>query len=195
MGRSDTYHAIVVAPARHRALGVARILFGLVWGIDAFFKWHPAFFNNFSSYLSGAVQGQASWVVSWLNFWIDLVKGAPSTFGIIVAIAETAIAIGLIFGLFSNVVDVGGGILALVIWSTAEGFGGPYATGSTDVGTAIIYAILFLALFATRAGMCMGVDRVLTPRLGNFGFLASGPLPQPETKPLEPASRANRDRG
>lgn len=107
MGRSDTYHAIIVAPARHRALGVARILFGLAWAVDAFFKWHPAFFNNFSSYLSGALQGQAPWVVSWLNFWIDMVKGTPSTFGIIVAIAETAIAIGLIFGLFSNIVDVG----------------------------------------------------------------------------------------
>ena len=105
-------------------------------------------------------------------------KGAPSAFGVIVAIGETAVAIGLLFGLLSNVTDVAGAILSLVIWTTAEGFGGPYTAGATDVGAAIIYFILFIALFATRAGMPLGVDSVLTSRLGRWDFLASGPLPK-----------------
>ena len=31
---------------------------------------------------------------------------------------------------------------SLLIWSTAEGFGGPYTAGSADIGTAIIYALV-----------------------------------------------------
>lgn len=36
-------------------------------------------------------------------------------------------------------------------WSgrcTAEGFGGPYTSGASDIGTAIIYAVVFTALLA-----------------------------------------------
>jgi thiosulfate dehydrogenase [quinone] large subunit len=66
--------------------------------------------------------------------------------------------------------------MALVIWSTAEGFGGPYAAGSTDIGAAIIYVLVFVALFLTNAGLIMGLDRRLTPAIGSWGILASGPL-------------------
>ncbi len=38
-----------------------------------------------------------------------------------------------------------------VIWSTAEGFGGPYTAGSTDIGAAIIYVLVFLALWFGHA--------------------------------------------
>ncbi len=176
MGASESCHTIGELTVRRRAAGAARILFGLVWAIDAFFKWQPDFYTKFTSYISGAAQGQAPWVVSWLDFWVNLVKGAPATFGILVAIIETLIAAGLILGVFSNLVQLGGGLFALAIWTTAEGFGGPYAPGSTDVGTAVIYAILFIALFASRSGMSLGLDGLLTPRLGRFGFLASGSL-------------------
>jgi thiosulfate dehydrogenase (quinone) large subunit len=60
--------------------------------------------------------------------------------------------------------------------STAEGFGGPYAPGSIDIGTAIIYAIAFAGLFLTSAGRSLGLDHYLTPRLGRFAFLASGSI-------------------
>jgi nitrite reductase (NO-forming) len=36
----------------------------------------------------------------------------------------------------------------VLIWSTAEGFGGPYTSGASDIGTAIIYAIVFAGLLA-----------------------------------------------
>lgn len=66
--------------------------------------------------------------------------------------------------------------MSLVIWSTAEGFGGPYQAGSTDIGAAIIYVLVFACLVLGRAGLTLGLDRRLTPVLGRFGFLASGPL-------------------
>ena len=37
-------------------------------------------------------------------------------------------------------------MFSLLIWSTAEGFGGPYTSSASDVGTAIIYAVVFAAL-------------------------------------------------
>ena len=37
-------------------------------------------------------------------------------------------------------------MLSLMIWSIAEGFGGPYGPGSTDVGVAIMYAFIFFAI-------------------------------------------------
>jgi len=37
-------------------------------------------------------------------------------------------------------------LLEDMIWAVPEGFGGPYGTGSTDIGTGIIYAFAFLLL-------------------------------------------------
>jgi len=43
---------------RANGIGIVRILFGIVWLIDAQFKWRPGFINDMSSYLSGALTGQ-----------------------------------------------------------------------------------------------------------------------------------------
>jgi len=40
-------------------MAILRIAFGLVWAVDAWFKWQPDFINNFSSYLTGSLDGQA----------------------------------------------------------------------------------------------------------------------------------------
>jgi uncharacterized membrane protein YbhN (UPF0104 family) len=45
-------------------------------------------------------------------------------FAYLVAPAETGLAIALVLRIFSNFACVGGGLLSLVIWSTAEGLGG-----------------------------------------------------------------------
>ncbi len=161
---------------RDQAFGVLRIVFGLVWAIDAQFKWQPAFQSGFVSYVTGALDGQPPLVKSWIRFWVNVISVNPHVFGIIVALSETALAIALILGLFSNLATVGGVLLTLVIWSTAEGFGGPYKAGSTDIGTAIIYAFVFIALYLAQAGLTFGLDRYLTPLLGRWGWIASGPI-------------------
>lgn len=158
--------------ARLNAVGVIRILFGIVWGIDAQFKWRPDFFLNFVSYLSGAQEGQPALVKDWIGLWIDVVNIDPVAFAYVVAVSETFLALALILGLFSNLAYAGGILLCLVIWSTAEGLGGPYVAGSTDIGTAIIYVFVFILLFLTRAGLYIGVDRYL--RLEKFSWLGSG---------------------
>ena len=164
------------APWRSVGIGSLRIAFGVVWAIDAWFKWQPAFVDNFTAYLAGARQDQPAWVQSWIGLWVNVVNVDPVGFARLVALAETTIAIALILGLFTNLTSLGGAGLALMIWSTAEGFGGPYRAGSTDIGSAVIYALVFAGLFLGQAGLHLGLDRRLTPALGRLGFLASGPL-------------------
>jgi thiosulfate dehydrogenase (quinone) large subunit len=107
---------------------------------------------------------------------VNVVKVNPTTFAYIEAIAETALAIALILGVFSNLTTIGGMLLSLEIWATAEGFGGPCKPGATDIGAAIIHALVFVGLFFARGGLFLGLDRRLTPVLRNRGFLPSGPL-------------------
>jgi nitrite reductase (NO-forming) len=162
----------VIEGWRWKGIGVLRIAFGLVWAVDAGFKWVPTFVDNFSSYLSS--DNQSGLVAWWINLWISGVNVDPHVFAYVVAVAETLVAIGLILGLFSNLTYTAGSLLAVVIWSTAEGFGGPYAAGSTDIGAAIIYVFVFAALFLTSAGTSLGLDRRVGPRLRRLAFLASG---------------------
>lgn len=141
-----------------KTFAALRVLFGCVWAIDAYFKWQPAFINNFTDYLTQGADGQPAAVQWWINLWIHGVSVDPHFFAIVVAVAETAIAIGLLFGLFTKLAMAGGMALALVIWTTAEGFGGPYVAGSTDIGAAIIYAIVFLALWLGKSWRCYSFD-------------------------------------
>lgn len=134
----------------------------------------PDFVNNFKDYLSSAQQDQPWPVHHWIGFWVNTVGVDPTVFAYLVAAAETAIALALILGVFMNLTSVVGVLLTVVIWSTAEGFGGPYQAGSTDIGAAIIYALVFAGLFLSSAGLYYGIDRRLTPKLGRLGILASG---------------------
>lgn len=162
---------------RAHGIGVMRILFGIIWAIDAQFKWQPAFIHDMVSYLTGGLAGQPALVKAWIGFWIDVVKVDPTAFAYLVAGVETALAIALLLGIFSNLAYIGGGIMALIIWTTAEGLGGPYVAGSTDIGAAIIYVIVFATLFFAHAGLYLGFDKWLTPRLGKLAWMASGPHP------------------
>ncbi len=141
-----------------------RIAFGAIWGIDAYFKWQPDFFANFTDYLSGSLDGQPQLVKDWINLWIRIAGVNPHIFALFVAIAETAIALALIFGVASRAATWGGIAMNLVVWSTAEGFGGPYAAGSTDIGTAIIYALVLLALWFGHAWEDLSLEKWLKKR-------------------------------
>jgi thiosulfate dehydrogenase [quinone] large subunit len=166
-----------MAAWRLHGIGVLRIIFGVVWAIDAWFKWQPAFIDNYVSYVTGALDGQPGVVKGYIHFWHRVIAIDPRVFAYATAVAETAIALALILGAFTTLTAVAGMAISTVIWSTAEGFGGPYKAGSTDIGAAIMYALIFAGLFLAQAGLYLGVDRRLTPTLGRWGFLASGALP------------------
>jgi thiosulfate dehydrogenase (quinone) large subunit len=159
---------------RRTGIGVLRIVFGIVWGIDAWFKWQPGFVNGFTDYLKGAQQDQPWPIHHWIGFWVNTIGLDPSVFAYGVAVGETVIAVALILGVFTNLTAVVGALFSLMIWSTAEGFGGPYKSGSTDIGAAVIYVLVFAGLLLSSSGLYLGLDRRLTAYLGRFGFLASG---------------------
>jgi uncharacterized membrane protein YphA (DoxX/SURF4 family) len=160
---------------RERGVGIARIIFGLVYVVAATLKWQPQFQNTFVQQISAVSDGQPAPIQAWISFWTHLVSINPLLFARIEATTETVIAVFLIFGIFSNMTYIVGIFLSLGIWSTAEGFGGPYIPGqSTDIGTAFPYAILFAVLLFLSAGRYYGVDQWLTSKLGRLGFLASG---------------------
>jgi nitrite reductase (NO-forming) len=73
---------------------------------------------------------------------------AITFFWALVATTETLIALALIAGFARKVTYLAAIVFSLLIWSTAEGFGGPYTSGSSDIGTAIIYAVVFASLLA-----------------------------------------------
>ena len=43
---------------RLNGIGALRIVFGLIWGVDAWFKRQPGFITGFVDYLNGAQAGQ-----------------------------------------------------------------------------------------------------------------------------------------
>ena len=151
-------------PLEDKSFAILRIVFGFVWLIDAVFKWSPMFINNFTNYLTDAAQGQPQIVQAWINMWVKGVGVDPHFFAIVVALGETAIALGLIFGLFTKGAHISGMAMSLVIWSTAEGFGGPYQAGSTDIGAAIIYLIVHIALWLGKSWRYYSIDKILHER-------------------------------
>ncbi len=175
----NAHHEVTSTTLRHgshwrqNGLGILRIAFGIVWTIDASFKWQPAFVNHVTSYLSGAIQGQPHAIQSWIQFWLNIVRIDPHLFARMTALTESLLALTLILGVFTNVACIGGAILSFMIWSTAEGFGGPYVAGSTDIGTSIIYVLVFAALFLSSAGTYFGLDPYLGPKLGSWSFVSA----------------------
>ncbi len=151
-----------------KSFAALRIAFGFVWLIDASFKWTPSFLNNFTSYLIAGAKGQPEVIHAWINFWINIVSVNPHAFAILVALVETSIAIGLIFGLFTKVAIAGGLTLAFVIWTTAEGLGGPYVQGSTDIGASIIYILVFISLWLGRSWQYGSLDSIIRKHYQNF---------------------------
>ncbi|HEX3689318.1 MAG TPA: hypothetical protein VHV28_06455 [Solirubrobacteraceae bacterium] len=146
---------------------ITRLLFGLIWAIDAYLKWQPGYRSSYISNLRSAAQGQPSWLHGWFHFWINLQTGAPSLFADLTGVMETTLALVLLLGVARRVGYTMGALYALLVWAVGEGFGGPYTSGSTDVGTGIIYAMLFITLlvFAPPARReRWSLDRILLRR-------------------------------
>jgi uncharacterized membrane protein YphA (DoxX/SURF4 family) len=149
--------------AKHVA--TLRITFGIIWIINAFFKWQPAFRSSFLDTATAAAQGQPDWLSSWFTFWAHTLSYNPNFFAVSIAVIETLIALALIFGFGRRTTYLLAATFSLLIWAIPEGFGGPYSAGSTDIGSGIIYAIVFLALY--------GLDRLAVPAAWSVDYYIS----------------------
>src|SRR5215831_13251119 len=168
-----------------------RISFGIIWLIDAVLKWLPGFRAGYMGAIMSQAQGQPGWLKPWFNFWINLQHPRVTFFAYLVAVAETLIAVAVIAGFARKLTYVSAIVFSLLIWSTAEGFGGPYTSGSSDIGTAVIYALVFGALlcFSYYEGTPrFSLDFYLERRIGRWRRIAEvGHRNPARTPPAKPA--------
>ncbi len=134
-------------PGLARKVAALRVAFGIIWAIDAEFKWHPAFLTSYLQQVVAAGEGQPSWL-AWLYSGAEhVIRIDPMGFAIATAVIESVIALGLILGFARRAGYVAGFGFSVLVWVFAEGFGGPYTAGTTDIGTGIIYAVVFAGLY------------------------------------------------
>src|SRR5215469_7956216 len=125
-----------------------RIAFGIVWLLDRSMKFLWLQPSNIVKLVQDASQGQPAWLHPWYNFWIASLNSTPAAFLHGIGLIELSLGVALVIGFLRKTVYLGGIILSLMIWSIVEGFGGPYGSGSssTDIGAAIMYAFIFVAI-------------------------------------------------
>ena len=146
---------------------IVRVLFGVIWAIDAYLKWQPGYRHDYLSMLKMTAQGQPSWLHGWFHFWISLQSGAPLLFATLTGLMETSLALVLLFGVARRAGYAVGVVYSLGLWAVGEGFGGPYMSGTTDIGTGIVYMMMFIALLAFAPPARrerLGLDRALVER-------------------------------
>ena len=130
------------------AAAALRVAFGVIWAVGAALTWAPDFAVHYVGYLHNAAQGQPAWLAGWFTMWIGLVTPHAMLFTWLTRIVETLIALALLTGFARKTLYVVGALFSLLVWSTAEGFGGPYTVGANNMGTAISYVLIFVALMA-----------------------------------------------
>jgi thiosulfate dehydrogenase [quinone] large subunit len=148
---------------KSKQFALLRIAFGVIWAIDAWFKWQPAFFSGFVGYFTAAAESQPAAIVTWINWWVQIVSPHPEAWALFIACAQTLLAIALIFGLFTRAAIICGIVLSFLIWAVPEGFGMLFMPGMTDPGAAIIYVLLFIALWIGESWRAYSLDSFFAP--------------------------------
>lgn len=125
-----------------------RIAFGIIWLIDAAFKWQSGFVHDFRDMVNAAGQGQPGWLHWFYTLSHNVFAPHPYVWAYAIAALETLIGLALVFGFARKATYMVTALTGLGIWAVAEGFGGPYNSGSTDIGAAVMYAIVAVGLLA-----------------------------------------------
>src|SRR2546425_5314352 len=68
-----------------------RVAFGVVWAIDAYYKWQPDFIKGYTMTIASAAEGQPDSLRPWFRFWRHLVAQSPHFFAYATGVVETLI--------------------------------------------------------------------------------------------------------
>jgi uncharacterized membrane protein YphA (DoxX/SURF4 family) len=168
-----------------------RIAFGGVWAIDAALKWLPGFKDSYKTTIQAMAMGQPDGLRWWFDFWIRLMQNHATFFWGLVAVIETLIALALLSGFARKATYLASAVFSLLVWMVPEGFGGPYAAGASDIGTSIIYVLVFTALLALA--YYAGPDRYsadyhIERKVSWWWRVAEvrRPIPDPAADPVQP---------
>jgi uncharacterized membrane protein YphA (DoxX/SURF4 family) len=171
---------------RLRGAAAVRIGFGVIWAIDATFKWLPGFVHGqtLGDELGKGAQVHTPVIHQWIALWHSVGMAHPQAFAVGTGIIESLIALGLILGVFTNLVFIGSAVFSFGIWSAAEGFHLPWTKpGMTDLGPSVGYVFASLALYYAAAGATWSLDARLRPALGRFSRLAGRAPGEPREVP------------
>ncbi|HEY1573412.1 MAG TPA: hypothetical protein VGG05_18860 [Pseudonocardiaceae bacterium] len=158
---------------RLRGAAVVRIVFGVIWAIDAMFKFLPGFVHGqtLDKELGAGADVHTPIIHQWIQLWSNAANLDPPAFAIGTGVIEVIIAVCLLIGAFSNLTFIGSAIWSFGIWSAAEGFHLPWSkSGITDLGPSVGYVIASLVLFFAAAGATWSVDGKLRPVMARFGL-------------------------
>ncbi|MDE2276291.1 MAG: hypothetical protein KGK09_08350, partial [Burkholderiales bacterium] len=134
-----------------------RLLFGLLWALDAALKWQPGFLTQFMAQLTPAAVGQPAPIAAYIHAVVALVGWiGPLRVAVLTALAETLVAASLLSGRAMRWSVPLAALYCLAVWTSAEGFGGPYGLAGTGVrgdviGNVLIYVYLFAYLWPVAA--------------------------------------------
>jgi nitrite reductase (NO-forming) len=172
-----------------RRVEILRLVFGLVWMIDAYLKWQPTFIHGYAGDVAAAAHGQPDWLRPWFRFWRQLVAHDPRLFAYATAVIESLIALALLVDLARRAVYLGGAAWSLAIWVIPEGFGGSFLAGATDIGTAIMYTLVFAILYSLEtlpaATGAWTLDRQIERKVGWWHTIAE---PGGRVQPIDPGT-------
>jgi nitrite reductase (NO-forming) len=139
---------------RTTLITLLRVAFGFVWLVNGLMKAFWLGPDDITDMVQQASQGQPAWLQPWFSFWTSIISSNPSLVLNGIRAWELILAFTLLLGFMRKLSYLSGVLLSLIIWAVAEGFGGPYGPGSTDIGAAILYPFVFFALLVleTSAG-------------------------------------------
>ncbi len=125
---------------------VMEIVFGLIWGIDAALKFRPEFIYNYSMLIAEGGKMQPQWFSGWFTMWANITSSNPALFAYFIIACESLLALSLILGIARKIGYGLGFIFSLLIWSIPEGLGLTYGPSATNIGSGIIFALVFVFL-------------------------------------------------
>ncbi|MCI4348851.1 MAG: DoxX family protein [Thermoplasmata archaeon] len=169
-----------------------RVLLGVIWILDGVLKFTSGFVDGFPGAVQNASNNAPGWLSGWYAFWQGQANGHAMLIVYTVGVLELVLGIALVAGFMRKIAYVGGVFLSLLIWAVPEGFGGPYGggAGGTDVGTGVIYALVFLGLIVINSAFGpsrASVDALIERRFPRWAALAEF-VPPPTV--ASPAARA-----
>jgi thiosulfate dehydrogenase [quinone] large subunit len=121
---------------------------------------NPAFFDANSP---ASIQAQliASNRLSPLHPLLEHLTRFAVPIGVSIALAELAVGIGALLGLWTRVAAVGGALLALMLFLTVSFHSSPYYTGAD-----IVFFFAWLPLILAGSGGVLSVDALIAGRVG-----------------------------
>jgi uncharacterized membrane protein YphA (DoxX/SURF4 family) len=154
-----------------------RILFGLIWAVDAAFKFEPAFYRGLLAFVMSKDAGEPAWLNFWFHTWYRVFGAEPLFFALLVLIIEVLIAFSLLFGIARRLNYVLAIPFCFLIWGVGEAFGGPYVPGTTDINAGFIYVVVFLLLYVVDGLVppSWSLDPLLERRFAWWHIIANPP--------------------